>query len=183
MKRMIVLMVCLITTLLSSTAYANISKNLGYNTTVINSYYGIKYNSLDNGEPNFLLGINVQSIRGFGLVSSSNACYFIVQTDNIVANTNDHLFVFSRKNAPKIKIIKNEVSKELDLKTFYSLTDSSITYTIQKKFIEEILNSDKVYIILPTNKGETKSFEIPREILNEWQTVITTDLKKLRSDL
>lgn len=177
-------MVCLLTLLLFNTAHANISKNLGYNTTLINSYYGIKYNSLDTGEgePNYLLGVSVQSVRGFGMLFSSNVCYFIIQTDILIPNTADRLFVFSRKNPPKIKIIKKGITEELDFKKFYSLSDNSITFTIQKSFINDILSSEKVFLIMPTNKGETKSYEIPRETLEEWETVINTDLKNLRRD-
>ena len=56
-------------------------------------------------------------------------------------------------------------------------------FRIKKDAFKETYDADSVYLVFPTENNSMKKFEIPKTIVNEWETVLSTDMKKLRAEM
>lgn len=178
LKRIIVLVLVFMFAL-QITAFAEIRKSLGDTFTNIDSYYQVYKN--EPGDKSCIFSATVYVSRTFA-TSWSNESRYLMLWAPTTSNQADTV-VFSRKNSPKIEAVKKGQSSNIIFDKIQYLSDDTMWLAIKRDSLKEAYDADKVYIVFPTKGNGIKKFEIPKEIVAEWETVLSMDMKKLRNEM
>ncbi|MDD4600435.1 hypothetical protein SDC9_05968 [bioreactor metagenome] len=120
-------------------------------------------------------------MRAFATSWSEETRYLMLWAPK--TNNQGDTVLFSKKNTPKIEIVKNGQSSYIILNKVQNFSDDSMWLIIKRDSLKETYMADNVYIVFPTMSNGIKKFEIPKEIVAEWETVLSTDMKKLRTEM
>lgn len=156
------------------TAFAEINKSCSDSYTSIGSLYRVFEINGQEVETPFVT--NVEVIRWFSAIKSLEERYFRVWApSNMDVN-------FNKKNTPYIEFLKDNQINVIELKKIDAIQNNMIYFKIKNDELKPVFNSDKVFVVMKTKNGEIQKFEIPNQIIKEWEEVFTTDLKKMRKE-
>lgn len=91
--------------------------------------------------------------------------------------------IFSKKAPVTLEVYKNNKKSLVNFKKVYSVSNMSIMYKIKKSDLAPIYDADKVILLLPAKNSEMIEIEIPKEIIKEWQYILTVDMRKVKKEI
>lgn len=150
--------------------------NLMDNMTSISSTYLILKD--DNKRSDF--SIRVEKQRFFSQMTSEESYYITIYDFD---KNRENQIVFSKKHMPSIELVKNGARSNIVFKDTVSISESFIWIQMKEHTLEDVAGADQIYLDLYTKKGDIKKIEIPKSVALQWSKVVTTDMKKLRSEL
>lgn len=181
MKRIILLVSCLML-IMQVSALAAVNRTWMGNYFRIESKSSYSYQAKDGNVPHdCALEVLVVHDFVFNRPDGGQNYYIRFEASKSLPYKNIGL-MFSRVDSPRFEILKNgrnevlvmsEVSNKIGEKG-----DMVIDYLIKKDSLTALNEAKAVTLIMPTLDGGFEKFEIPEDILEEWQYVMTSDTKK-----
>lgn len=150
--------------------------NVMDNMTSISSTYLILKD--DNKASDF--SVSVEKQRFFSQMTSEESYYITIYDFD---KTREHQIVFSKKHMPGIELVNHGVRSNIVFKDTVSISESLIWIKMKEHTLEDVADADQIYLDLYTKNGDIKKIEIPKSVALQWSKVVTTDMKKLRSEL
>lgn len=177
--RKILLLVIGIILISPISVFAEISNGMAGEMVFTKSMYSVKYQV---GDKDLSHDCTMQVyMQKFSLAKEPEVLIFANSNSTDDKNA---LLIFSMKNPPILQIVKNNVNEDFPLIKKFSGVDSVyIVGSVDRNAVQQAASADAVYIVFPTNEGGKKKFEIPQDIVSEWQVVINSDMKKIRKEL
>ena len=183
MKRILFLILGFVV-FLQMTAFAEIQKSAASNNTEIRSNYFMQYEAETNGvSDKYYWNAVVLSSRSFNQMNAYEYRYLMLSAGPLNQDNKSKIIVFSKKNQPTLEIIKQGKSKVIPINKIDQIGTNYMWFRIKKDAFKETYDADSVYLVFPTENNSMKKFEIPKTIVNEWETVLSTDMKKLRAEI
>ena len=178
MKKLFILLLGLIFAM-QVIAFAEIRKSAADNFTSIDSSYDLYKD--EQKQKGFIMGITVENTRTFARTWSNESQSLRIVVPNM--SSNEDSVIFSKKNKPKLEVMKNGQPSNIILDKVTYFSDNSMFLALKRDSLKAAYLADCVYIVLPTKNNGIKKFEIPKSIVAEWETVLSADMKKIRSEM
>ncbi len=98
---------------------------------------------------------------------------------------NQSNFFASRHRVPYFLYTTVSGGKEkLLLKHISTISNSSfISFNVNRHTLKPLYTAQTIYLVMPLENGQYKKLLIPNKVIQQWQKVINTDMKKLRRKL
>ena len=166
---------------LQPTTFAKISKTSSKYSFTLDSDYILDVPYKDTSYK-FILALSHAKVKGIMLVDSSQNYNFSIAIDN--ENNKTLPFLFSFKNPTKIILTKSNISETFIVKKGDSIiSDSEIYVEIKKSSREMFRNLTGVQLVIPTTDGSFATIDLPKEFVDEWNYVMSADLKELEANM
>lgn len=172
MKKIIILVICLLTLVLS-TAFAKVDKTLTGNSINLVNSSDYQLNNTDKMNINLSRYGYFDSM--FGLKKTEtihNLGFFLYPIAPPYISTE---VTFTTKNVPFFLIFNKDIENKLTFKIM-SISNNYINYEVNNKQLTTLVSAEKVNLILPLKNGSTQTIQIPEETLKEWRSIITCNL-------
>lgn len=185
MKR-IFLLAMVFMLVLQVTAFAKVDKSASDDSASLISMYETTYLMTKDNSPHECT-IRATLARVYITDIFSNDDYSNIDFSAwALANGNegkDHGLRFSKKKPFMLETQKESTKKLIIFKKVSGIGNGAISYKLKKNDLAPIYNADKVVLLVPTRDGETLKIEIPKETLNDWQYIMTADMRKVKKEI
>lgn len=166
---------------LQMTAFAEIRKSVSGKIVTVESNYISSFEK-KSSPYKYTVQINVDNNRYADAFDSSINYYFRVSASKAL-EMDVKFSPFTKKNTIKLDVYKKGERNSITFKKINSIGNGYVIYKINKKELEKTYDSERVVMIVPFTEGELEEIEIPKEIVDEWQYVMTADMRKIKKEI
>lgn len=177
-KKLIALLV--LVALVQPVCFASIDRKATENSVSITSSYLIEYEeTAQNESQKNYLWVNCQKYK-----SGKSDAYSFSTMLSYSGNNPKFGIVFSKSDPYVIRYDKNGNSHTIKFENIIDVGNNHITFVMEKNTLQDVFELEKVFLVFPASDGKNRrTFEIPKEILAEWKTVVNSDLIKIKREL
>lgn len=182
MKR-IFLLAMVFMLVLQVTAFAKVDKSATNQSLSLSSNYQASYQMKDkDGQYNCTILIILSRSYLADIFGTDENYYFRVSSFTDIQNKGTGL-AFSKKNPVKLKVIKKDELSIIPFKKIYSISGGTAWYKIKKNDLNSTYSANKVVIVVPAQNKSIVEIEVPKEIVDEWQYIMTADMRKIKKEI